>query len=85
MLGQGNLRLGEPLDHAVLDHGTGALGCFLTRLEYGHHRSAPQVPILSQDSRHPHQPGDVHIVPAGMGDRCSLAEAIGSGLVTRVS
>src|SRR5689334_7209130 len=53
---------------------------FFTWLEYRYDLPLPQIEVRRQDVGRSHKPGHVHIVSAGMRDRCCLPEAICTGL-----
>ena len=49
MLAQNGIRLGKAFEQPVIDHRLRAFAGFLGRLEYGHERAAPGMPVLREE------------------------------------
>ena len=79
MLAEDDLRLGEALEEAVVDHRLGALRGLLGGLEDRQHRAVPGVAGGGEQRGRAGQPGDVHVVPARVHDRHLVAVGVGRG------
>ena len=73
VLAEHDVRLGEAVEQAVVDHRPGALRRLFGRLEDHHQCAPPRVACLREQRGRAHQPGDMHVVAAGMRPpaRCS--------------
>ena len=76
MLRQSDVWLWNPLGKAVLDHGVCALRRFFPGLKERDERALPAVLVLGENAGRAHEPRDVHVVPADMGDPGRLPEAV---------
>ena len=74
MLPEHDVGFGKALAQAVVDHRLRALRGLLAGLKHGHQRAAASRPACCERSaRRAHQPGDMHVMAAGMRDRDLVA------------
>lgn len=78
VLTKNDLRLGEPLEQAVIDHRPGTLSNLLRWLEYREQCPVPGMGCCCEQAGGPDQPGDVRVVPAGMHDGNLVPFAVGT-------
>ena len=84
VLPEHDVGFGEAREQPVVDHRLGAGGDLLGRLEDGEERPPPGAAGTAEQRRRARQPGDVHVVTAGVHDRNGLALPIGRGDRARV-
>jgi hypothetical protein len=84
MLCQHDVRLGKPIGEAVLHHSVRALSGFLGRLEKCDGAAFPVFLVLGEDPGGAHEPSNMHVVPARMGDASRLTEAVAAGRGARI-
>lgn len=80
MLAQDHVRLRKPLEQPVVDHRLGALCRLFGRLENGQHRPVPVPRRSGEQAGGTGQPGDVHVMSAGVHDRHLIAVVVDAGL-----
>jgi hypothetical protein len=76
VLTEHDVGFGEAVEEPVIDHRLGAFPGLLRRLEHCHHRPAPAVAGSRKQRRRTDEPGDMHIVAAGMHHRDRLPVAV---------
>ena len=76
MLAEHHVGLGEAVEEPVIDHCLGAFRRLLRRLEHRYQGPAPGVAGLREERRRADEPGDMHVVTAGMHDRHRLPVAV---------
>ena len=84
MLGQRDIRSGDALQQAVVDHAPGAVAGLLGGLEQRDQGPVPLAAMTGQKLARPGQAGHMDVVTAGMRHRHFLAVTIPGGHGARV-
>ena len=78
VLAEHDIGLGKAVKETVIDHRLSAFPRLLRRLEHRHQGPAPAVAGLCKERRCAGEPGDMHVVTAGMHHRHPFAVAVRS-------
>ena len=84
VLSEHNLGFGKTVEKAIVNHRLSALRRLLGRLKHSHQRPAPCIPSSCEQGGRADQPGDVHVMTAGVHHGHRLPVGSGSRDAARI-